>query len=131
MYNGKKQSIPICEGAGTQTAAKLCASFRAAKLAKKCEIQLAYAIGVAKPVSVMVDTFGTGVLDDVVLAEIVEENFDLRPAAIIDKLNLRRPIYRQIAAYGHVGRTDIDLPWEKTDKVDALIEAAGTKNIAD
>ena len=103
----------------------------AAKLAKKCEIQLAYAIGVAKPVSVMVDTFGTGVLDDVVLAEIVEENFDLRPAAIIDKLNLRRPIYRQIAAYGHVGRTDIDLPWEKTDKVDALIEAAGTKNIAD
>ena len=103
----------------------------AAKLAKKCEIQLAYAIGVAKPVSVMVDTFGTGVLDDVVLAEIVEENFDLRPAAIIDKLNLRRPIYRQIAAYGHVGRTDIDLPWENTDKVDALIEAAGTKNIAD
>ena len=103
----------------------------AAKLAKKCEIQLAYAIGVAKPVSVMVDTFGTGILDDVVLAEIVEENFDLRPAAIIDKLNLRRPIYRQIAAYGHVGRTDIDLPWEKTDKVDALIEAAGTKNIAD
>ena len=79
----------------------------------------------------MVDTFGTGILDDVVLAEIVEENFDLRPAAIIDKLNLRRPIYRQIAAYGHVGRTDIDLPWEKTDKVDALIEAAGTKNIAD
>ncbi|MBQ8782863.1 MAG: methionine adenosyltransferase [Clostridia bacterium] len=101
----------------------------AAKLAKKCEIQLAYAIGVAKPVSVMVDTFGTGVLDDEVLAEIVEENFDLRPAAIIEKLGLRRPIYRQTAAYGHIGRTDIDLPWEKTDKVDALIESAGTKNI--
>ncbi len=100
-----------------------------AKLAKKCEIQLAYAIGVAKPVSIMVDTFGTGVIDDNVLAEIVEENFDLRPAAIIDKLNLRRPIYRQVAAYGHVGRTDIDLPWEKTDKVEALIESAGTRNI--
>ncbi len=101
----------------------------AAKLAKKCEIQLAYAIGVAKPVSVMVDTFGTGVLDDEVLAEIVEENFDLRPAAIIEKLGLRRPIYRQTAAYGHIGRTDIDLPWEKTDKVEALIESAGTRNI--
>ncbi len=101
----------------------------AAKLAKKCEIQLAYAIGVAKPVSIMVDTFGTGVIDDNVLAEIVEENFDLRPAAIIDKLNLRRPIYRRVAAYGHVGRTDIDLPWEKTDKVEALIESAGTRNI--
>ena len=101
----------------------------AAKLAKKCEIQLAYAIGVAKPVSIMVDTFGTGVIDDNVLAEIVEENFDLRPAAIIDKLDLRRPIYRQVAAYGHVGRTDIDLPWEKTDKVEALIESAGTRNI--
>ena len=101
----------------------------AAKLAKKCEIQLAYAIGVAKPVSIMVDTFGTGVIDDNVLAEIVEENFDLRPAAIIDKLDLRRPIYRRVAAYGHVGRTDIDLPWEKTDKVEALIESAGTRNI--
>ncbi len=101
----------------------------AAKLAKKCEIQLAYAIGVAKPVSVMVDTFGTGVIDDEVLAEIVEENFDLRPAAIIEKLDLRRPIYRQTAAYGHVGRTDVDLPWERTDKVEALIESAGTKNI--
>ncbi|MCQ2470895.1 MAG: methionine adenosyltransferase [Clostridia bacterium] len=101
----------------------------AAKLAKKCEIQLAYAIGVAKPVSVMVDTFGTGVIDDTVLAEIVSENFDLRPAAIIDKLQLRRPIYRQTAAYGHMGRTDIDLPWEKTDKVEALIKAAGIEHI--
>ncbi len=101
----------------------------AAKLAKKCEIQLAYAIGVAKPVSVMVDTFGTGVIDDTVLAEIVSENFDLRPAAIIDKLQLRRPIYRQTAAYGHMGRTDIDLPWEKTDKVEALIKSAGIEHI--
>ncbi len=101
----------------------------AAKLAKKCEIQLAYAIGVAKPVSVMVDTFGTGVIADEVLAEIVNENFDLRPAAIIDKLNLRRPIYKQIAAYGHMGRTDVDLPWERTDKVDALIKSAGLENI--
>ncbi|MBQ7596550.1 MAG: methionine adenosyltransferase [Clostridia bacterium] len=101
----------------------------AAKLAKKCEIQLAYAIGVARPVSIMVDTFGTGVIDDTVLAEIVGENFDLRPAAIIDKLQLRRLIYRQIAAYGHVGRTDIDLPWEKTDKVDALRKSAGLDHI--
>nr|MCR4925183.1 methionine adenosyltransferase [Clostridiales bacterium] len=81
----------------------------AAKLAKKCEIQLAYAIGVAKPVSVMVDTFGTGVISDEKLSEIVNKVFDLRPAAIIDKLNLRRPIYRQVAAYGHMGRTDIDV----------------------
>lgn len=101
----------------------------AAKLAKKCEIQLAYAIGVARPVSVMVDTFGTGVIDDEVIAEIVSENFDLRPAAIIDKLQLRRPIYRQIAAYGHVGRTDIDLPWERIDKVEALRKSAGLDNI--
>ncbi len=102
----------------------------AAKLARKCEIQLAYAIGVAKPVSVLVETFGTGVIDDNVLAEIVSENFDLRPAAIIDKLQLRRPIYRQTAAYGHMGRVDIDLPWEKTDKVDALIKSAGIENIS-
>lgn len=101
----------------------------AAKLAKKCEIQLAYAIGVAKPVSVMVDTFGTGVIPDDTLSEIVEEAFDLRPAAIIDSLDLRRPIYRQIAAYGHMGRTDIDLPWEKTDKVEVLKELSGVNNI--
>ena len=92
----------------------------AAKLASKCEIQLAYAIGVAKPVSVMVDTFGTGVVSDEKLAEAVSKVFDLRPAAIIDTLNLRNPIYRQTSAYGHMGRTDIELPWEKTDKVDAL-----------
>lgn len=101
----------------------------AAKLAKKCEIQLAYAIGVAKPVSVMVDTFGTGVIPDDTLSEIVEEAFDLRPAAIIDSLDLRRPIYRQVAAYGHMGRTDIDLPWEKTDKVEVLKELSGVNNI--
>ena len=101
----------------------------AAKLAKKCEIQLAYAIGVAKPVSIMVDTFGTGVIPDDTLSEIVEEAFDLRPAAIIDSLDLRRPIYRQVAAYGHMGRTDIDLPWEKTDKVEVLKELSGVNNI--
>ena len=92
----------------------------AAGLAEKCEIQLAYAIGVAKPVSVMVDSFGTGKYSNEELAEAVGKVFDLRPAAIIDTLNLRRPIYRQTAAYGHMGRTDIDLPWEKTDKTDAL-----------
>lgn len=92
----------------------------AASLAKKCEIQLAYAIGVANPVSVMVDTFGTGTLDDDRIAEAVKQVFDLRPSAIIDGLDLRRPIYRKVAAYGHMGRTDLDLPWEKTDKVDEL-----------
>jgi S-adenosylmethionine synthetase len=92
----------------------------AAGLAKKCEIQLAYAIGVAKPVSVMVDTFGTGIVSDDKIADAVSKVFDLRPSAIIDNLNLRRPIYRQTAAYGHMGRTDIDLPWEKTDKAEEL-----------
>ena len=96
----------------------------AAGLAKKCEIQLAYAIGVAKPVSVMVDTFGTGVLKDADLGDIVNEVFDLRPAAIIDNLKLRNPIYKQLAAYGHVGRTDCDVMWEKTDKVEILKEKA-------
>ncbi len=92
----------------------------AAKIAKKCEIQLAYAIGVAKPVSVMIDTFGTGIVADEKIAEAVKNVFDLRPSAIIDSLDLRRPIYRQTAAYGHMGRTDIDLPWEKTDKTEQL-----------
>ncbi len=96
----------------------------AAGLAKKCEIQLAYAIGVARPVSVMVDTFGTGVLKDSELADIVNEVFDLRPAAIIDNLKLRNPIYKQLAAYGHVGRTDCDVMWEVTDKVEILKEKA-------
>ena len=97
----------------------------AAGLADKVEIQLAYAIGVAKPVSIMVDTFGTGKLADEKIAELVEQNFDFRPAAIIRDLDLRRPIYRQTAAYGHFGRTDIDLPWEHTDKADALKAQAG------
>jgi len=92
----------------------------AAGLAKRCEIQLSYAIGVAQPTSIMVDTFGTGVLSDEKLVEIVRKEFDLRPAGIIKMLDLRRPIYRETAAYGHFGRTDLDLPWEKTDKVEAL-----------
>ena len=92
----------------------------AAGIADKCEIQLSYAIGVAQPTSVMVDTFGTGKIADDKLVEIVRENFDLRPAGIIKMLDLRRPIYKQTAAYGHFGRGDLDLPWEKLDKVDAL-----------
>ncbi len=92
----------------------------AAGLADKCEIQLSYAIGVAQPTSIQVDSFGTGKLTDSELTRIVRENFDLRPAGIIKMLNLRRPIYKQTSAYGHFGRTDIDLPWEATDKVEAL-----------
>ena len=92
----------------------------AAGLAKKCELQLAYAIGVAHPVSVMVDTFGTGVHSDEELAKAVQNVFDLRPAAIIDELDLRRPIYTATSAYGHMGRTDVDLPWEHTDKIEEL-----------
>ena len=92
----------------------------AAGLADKCEIQLSYAIGVAHPTSIMVDTFGTGKLSDEKLVEIVRENFDLRPAGIIKMLDLRRPIYKQTAAYGHFGRNDLDLPWEKLDRVDTL-----------
>ncbi len=92
----------------------------AAGLADKCEIQLSYAIGVAQPTSIMVDTFGTGKVSDDKLVEIVRENFDLRPAGIIKMLDLRRPIYKQTAAYGHFGRNDLDLPWEKLDKTDDL-----------
>ena len=92
----------------------------AAGLAKKCQIELAYAIGVARPVSVLIDTYGTGVLPDEKLAGIVDEVFDLRPASIIDYLNLRRPIYEQTAAYGHFGRPDLDLPWEALTKVETL-----------
>ena len=92
----------------------------AAGLADKCEIQLSYAIGVAHPTSIMADTFGTGKLSNEKLVEIIRENFDLRPAGIIKMLDLRRPIYKQTAAYGHFGRTDLDLPWEKLDKVDVL-----------
>ncbi len=92
----------------------------AAGLAKRCEIQLSYAIGVAHPTSVMVDTFGTGLVSDERLVEIIRENFDLRPAGIIKMLDLRRPIYRQTASYGHFGRTDVDLPWEHTDRAESL-----------
>jgi len=97
----------------------------AAGLADKCELELAYAIGVAEPVSILVETFGTAKIDEEKIEELVEKHFDLRPAAIIRDLDLRRPIYRQTAAYGHFGRTDIDLPWEKTDKADILKREAG------
>ena len=97
----------------------------AAGLADKCEIQLAYAIGVAKPVSILVDTFGTGKISEEAISSLVAEHFDLRPAAIIRDLGLRRPIYRKTAAYGHFGRTDIDLPWEHTDKAEILRKEAG------
>ncbi|MBQ5440941.1 MAG: methionine adenosyltransferase [Firmicutes bacterium] len=97
----------------------------ASGLAKKCEIQLAYAIGIAEPVSILVDTYGTGAIDDEKIAELVRANFEFTPAGIIKSLDLRRPIYLQTAAYGHFGRTDIDLPWEHTDKADALRAQAG------
>lgn len=96
----------------------------AAGLADKCEVQVAYAIGVAQPVSIAVDTFGTGKVSDELLVELIRKNFDLRPAGIIKMLDLRRPIYKQTAAYGHFGRTDVDLPWEKTDKAAKLREQA-------
>ena len=96
----------------------------ASGLADKCEVQLAYAIGVAHPVSIAVDTFGTGKVSEEKLIELVRANFDLRPAGIIKMLDLRRPIYKQTAAYGHFGRTDVDLPWERTDKAEALKQQA-------
>ena len=97
----------------------------AAGLADRCEVQVAYAIGVARPLSINIETFGTGKIPDEHIAEIVDANFDLRPGAIIRDLNLRRPIYRQVAAYGHFGRDDLDLTWERTDRVDVLRKAAG------
>ncbi len=97
----------------------------AAGLASKCEVQVAYAIGVASPVSISVDTFGTGTVDTDLLVDLIHEHFDLRPAGIIKMLDLRRPIYKQTAAYGHFGRNDLDLPWERTDKADLLRAAAG------
>jgi len=103
----------------------------AAGLAERCEIQVAYAIGVAHPVSVLVETFGTGKIAEEKIAELVKAHFDLRPAAIIHNLDLRRPIYKQTASYGHFGRPDLDLPWEKTDKADALRSAAGLKGSAE
>ncbi|MFA6417742.1 MAG: methionine adenosyltransferase [Candidatus Margulisiibacteriota bacterium] len=96
----------------------------AAGLAKKCEVQLAYAIGIAHPLSIMVDTFGTGTISDNNIAKLVDEVFDLRPGLIIKNLDLRRPIYKQVAAYGHFGRNDLDLPWEKTNKVEELKKKA-------
>ncbi|KKB39720.1 methionine adenosyltransferase [Bacillus thermotolerans] len=96
----------------------------AAGLAEKCEVQLAYAIGVAQPVSISVDTFGTGTVSEEVLVELIRSNFDLRPAGIINMLGLRRPIYKQTAAYGHFGRIDVDLPWERTDKAEVLKQQA-------
>jgi S-adenosylmethionine synthetase len=97
----------------------------AAGIADRCEIELAYAIGVAKPVSIFVDTFGTGKISDSKIVDLIRRNFELRPAGIIDMLDLRRPIYKKTAAYGHFGRTDIDLPWEHTDKAETLKEQAG------
>ena len=97
----------------------------AAGLADRCEIQIAYAIGVARPVSVMVETFGTGKIAESKISELIQKHFDLRPAGIIKELDLRRPIYRQTAAYGHFGRTDVNLPWERTDKAEALKADAG------
>ena len=92
----------------------------AAGLARKCEIEVSYAIGVANPLSIYVDTYGTGKLDDASIVNIIKENFDLRPDAIIAHLDLRRPIYRQTAAYGHFGRNDLNLPWEQTDMAEKL-----------
>ena len=99
----------------------------AAGLAKRCEVQLAYTIGVARPMSIFVETFGTGIVDEEKLAQVIGEVFDLRPAAIIRDLDMRKPMYRQCAAYGHFGRTDIDLPWERLDKVEALKQACGVE----
>ena len=96
----------------------------AAGLADRCEIQLSYAIGVAHPTSIMVDTFGTGKVSEAALTRAVREVFDFRPAGMISMMDLRRPIYKQTAAYGHFGRTDIELPWEKTDRTEALKQAA-------
>jgi S-adenosylmethionine synthetase len=99
----------------------------AAGLAARCEIQVAYAIGVARPLSINVETFGTGAIDDDQIVSLIENNFDLRPGAIIHDLDLRRPIFRQTASYGHFGRDDLDLPWERTDRAEILREASGLK----
>ncbi|MDK3971384.1 methionine adenosyltransferase domain-containing protein, partial [Staphylococcus pseudintermedius] len=98
----------------------------AAQFADKCEVQLAYAIGVAQPVSIAIDTFGTGNVSENILIEAVRQNFDLRPAGIIQMLDLQKPIYKQTAAYGHFGRNDVQLPWERTDKVEVLQETVNT-----
>ncbi|MGB9886235.1 MAG: methionine adenosyltransferase [Moorellales bacterium] len=110
---------------GSYAARYVAKNLVAAGLAERCEVQIAYAIGVARPVSINVDTFGTGRLPDEELVRLIEKHFDLRPGAIIRDLNLRRPIYRQVAAYGHFGRPDLDLPWERLDKVEDLRRDAG------
>jgi len=97
----------------------------ASGIAQECEVQLAYAIGIASPVSVLIDTFGTGKIPDADISNMINSMFDLRPGAIIKRFNLRRPIYRQVASYGHFGRPDLDLPWEKTDMVDEIKKYAG------
>jgi S-adenosylmethionine synthetase len=102
----------------------------AAKLARRCQIQIAYVIGVAKPVSLNVETFGTGTVDDEVIRRLIDEHFDFRPQEIIERFDLRRPIYRQTAAYGHFGRPDLDLPWEKTDLAETLARSAGSRKAA-
>ena len=94
-------------------------------LADRFEIEVAYGIGIARPISLSIETFGTGTIEDAKIQQLVERHFDLRPASIIDALDLRRPIYRQTAAYGHFGRVDLDLPWERTDKAEALAADAG------
>jgi S-adenosylmethionine synthetase len=109
---------------GAYAARHVAKNIVAAGLARKCEVQVAYAIGVARPVSISVDTYGTAIIPEERIVELIREHFDLRPAAIIRELDLRRPIYKQTAAYGHFGRSDLDLPWERTDKADALREAA-------
>ena len=100
----------------------------AAGLADRFEIEISYAIGIAKPISVSIETYGTGQVSDERILGLIEEHFDLRPAAIIDNLDLRRPIYQQTAAYGHFGRPDLDLPWERTDIAPALASAAGLRD---
>jgi len=112
---------------GTYAARYVAKNIVAAGLANKCEVQLAYAIGVAHPLSIMVDTYGTGKIEEGGIAELIAEHFDLRPGLIIKNLNLRRPLYRQVAAYGHFGRPELDLPWEKTDKAEILKKAAVKK----
>ena len=102
----------------------------AAGLARRCEVQIAYGIGIARPVSVFVETFGTGKLSNTELAVLIDRHFDLRPAAIIEQLELRRPIYRQTAAYGHFGRNDLNLPWERIDKAQLLVDDAGIRNLS-
>ena len=120
---GRKIIVDTYGGSAAYAARWVAKNVVAAGLADRCQVQLAYAIGVARPVSVLVDTFGTGTVSDEVLEQAVNQVFDLRPTAIINRLDLRRPIYRQTAAYGHFGRPELDLPWEKTDMTQALLDA--------